>query len=55
MWVKLANEFKNFSKVEERGELHGLNRQALFTRTAGCREVCVRVFVRGIIMPTDRD
>lgn len=53
MWVKLANEFKNFEKVEQRGELHGLIAQALFIRKARCKEVFVRVFVYSIV-PTDR-
>lgn len=55
MWVKLANELKNFKEVEQRGKLHGLIALALFIRKAHCKEVFVRVFVYSIIMLTDRD
>lgn len=44
MWVKLANKFRNFEKVEQRVELHGLMGQALSIRKAHCKEVFVRGF-----------
>lgn len=54
MWVKLANEFKNFEKVEERGKLGDWWHKLCFWGERERGRLC-EGFVCGVMMPTDRD